>query len=82
MAAIGIAVTGIPASAFYLEEYEDGITAEMLAEATSENKGNADTADGEVYALSELKRKRESNVKHYRMSDGSITAAVYPYDVQ
>ena len=36
---------------------------------------------GESYPLYEIIEKRESDTKHFRMSDGSITAAVYPYDV-
>lgn len=35
----------------------------------------------EAYILDEIEQRREENVKHFRMSDGSVVAAVYPYDV-
>ncbi len=35
----------------------------------------------EAYPLFEIIEKREADTKHFRMSDRSITAAVYPYDV-
>lgn len=35
----------------------------------------------EPYVVSEVVEKREPNIKHFRMSDGSYVAAVYPHDV-
>ncbi|MBE6563267.1 MAG: DNRLRE domain-containing protein [Ruminococcaceae bacterium] len=35
----------------------------------------------EAEVIGELTEKREANVKHFRMSDGSVKAAIYPVDV-
>ena len=35
----------------------------------------------DAYVVSEIVEKREPNMKYFRMSDGTITAAVYQYDV-
>ena len=40
-----------------------------------------DKIETEPIIVGEIISKRESNVKHFKMSDGSYTAAVYPYDV-
>ena len=48
---------------------------EMVIPSTTESE------DSDVVIMGELVEKRESNIKHYRMSDGSITAAVYPQEV-
>ena len=47
----------------------------MVTPSTTESQNS------EVVIMGELVEKRESNIKHYRMSDGSITAAVYPQEV-
>lgn len=49
--------------------YEDGASLE------------SDTIAEDIQIMGEITGKRESNVKHFRMSDGSISAAVYPYEV-
>lgn len=48
---------------------------EMVIPSTTESE------DSDVVIMGELVEKREANIKHYRMSDGSITAAVYPQEV-
>ena len=48
---------------------------EMVIPSTTESE------DSDVVIMGELVEKRESNIKHYRLSDGSITAAVYPQEV-
>lgn len=47
----------------------------MVTPSTTESQNS------EVVVMGELVEKREANIKHYRMSDGSITAAVYPQEV-
>ena len=42
---------------------------------------SAETDEPDVTVIDELVEKREANIKHFRMSDGSIKAAVYPKDV-
>ena len=54
-----------------IESTEEIQVAEKLEDSTQE----------EAYIVSEVKEKRESNMKHFRMSNGNITAAVYPFDV-
>ena len=76
--AMAIFFTGIPASAFYLDKetllLTEPKTQENIAVPSPEPKE-------EAHILSEITSKRESNAKYYRMSDGSISAAVYPFDV-
>ena len=48
---------------------------EMVIPSTTESE------DSDVVIMGELVEKREANIKHFRMSDGSITAAVYPQEV-
>ena len=38
----------------------------------------AQASDGEAFILGEDISKRQANVKHFRMSDGTYLAAVYP----
>ena len=54
------------------------ITEEAIVETSNTEISKSGT---EPSILSELIDKRESNIKHFKMSDGSYTAAVYPYDV-
>ena len=42
---------------------------------------SAEANDSKATVMGEIVEKREANIKHFRMSDGSITAAVYPQDV-
>ena len=52
--------------------------------ATAQNKvenNGVNKPTEEPYIISELIEKRESNIKHFRMSDGSINAVVYSEDV-
>ncbi len=48
---------------------------------TVEEKFKTETETTENTIIGEISEKRESNIKHFRMSDGSIKAAVYSYDV-
>ena len=41
----------------------------------------ANDSSEEPHIIGEITEKRETNMKHFRMSDGSICAAVYPYEV-
>ncbi|MBQ4116947.1 MAG: RICIN domain-containing protein, partial [Clostridia bacterium] len=76
--ALAIFFTAIPASAFYTDE-DPIILADNATTQPTVNQAEEDY--GEAYVLSEIESKRESNAKYYRMSNGSITAAIYPYDV-
>ena len=49
-------------------------------EAVGETAAAAEPV-GEPYILAEDETKREAQVKHFRLSDGSYEAVVYPYDV-
>ena len=42
-------------------------------ETSAQNETNV-----EVQVVSEIQEKREPNIKYFQMSDGTITAAVYP----
>ena len=70
-----LAVNGIRLDVFAtnLPETE---TAETVAESELPEE-----TEKEVYIVSEVVEKREQNAKHFRMSDGSVMVAVYPYDV-
>ena len=70
-----LAVNGIRLDVFAtnLPETE---TAETVAESELPEE-----TEKEVYIGSEVVEKREQNAKHFRMSDGSVMVAVYPYDV-
>ena len=59
-----------------LEQTEIESTEETQVAEKPEN-----STQEEAYIVSEVKEKRESNMKHFRMSNGNITAAVYPFDV-
>ena len=48
---------------------------EAVASTTTESDNS------EVTVIGELVEKREANIKHYRMSDGTNTAAVYPQEI-
>ena len=78
LVALAIFFTAIPASAFYTDEAPI-ILADNATTQPTVNQAEEDY--GEAYVLSEIESKRESNAKYYRMSNGSITAAIYPYDV-
>ncbi len=60
-------------------EYTSVVDTETLGTLETEETLQNDTQ--EPHIVFEMSEKRESNIKHYRMSDGSIKAAVYPYDV-
>ncbi|MBR6509839.1 MAG: DNRLRE domain-containing protein [Clostridia bacterium] len=51
-------------------------TVDNDTDSTVENQ-----SETESDIIGEIIDKREANVKHFKMSDGSYTAAVYPYDV-
>lgn len=57
--------------------------AESIADMTEPIDAVTDngTAETDAYIVEELEERREPNIKHFRMSDGTYTAAVYPYDV-
>ena len=50
-----------------------------ISETLNDNENDKNSA--EAFVVGEIEEKRESNVKHFKMSDGTITAAVYPYAV-
>ena len=50
-------------------------------ETTNGISSESDVASEEPHVVGELVEKREVNIKHFRMSDGSITAAVYPQEI-
>ena len=77
--AIAIMLTGAPIMAFGAES-TSALPFEQIAYPEGETAEESALSET-VYAVSEIVSKRESDTKHYRMSDGSITAVVYPYDV-
>lgn len=54
--------------------------ADAAAEQALNYQKPANAAD-ETEIISEIKEKRESNVKHFLMRNGNYAAAVYPYDI-
>ena len=52
---------------------------EESAPETEESDETLENTAAEI--VSEIVEKREENVKYYRMEDGTVSAAVYPYDV-
>lgn len=71
-------MTEIPTLAFEQGRMEAHGMEPTTAIDTAEDLTNSSE---EAYVVSEITEKRESNIKHFRMSNGNITAAVYPFDV-
>ena len=73
---ISLVVTHIPiitAENISISTNDTAITEETVAQETE--------SDEDAYILGELKDKRSKDTKHFRMSDGSIKACVYPQNV-
>ncbi len=50
----------------------------VRAEGTTQNESVLPQEETKAEIVNEIEERRESNVKHFRMSDGSVMAAVYP----
>ena len=53
----------------------------MLLGTSAASGGEAQTETAPVRIVGEAESKREESVKHFRLSDGTYIAAVYPYPV-
>ena len=76
---IAVLMTDIPAWAYDYEKAEKAGIQPVTATHTAEDFIDTDREEAQV--ISEISEKRESNIKHFRMSNGNISAAVYPFDV-
>ena len=79
--AVALVLTAIPFTAIAEGIDISDVKAEVET-VDSDTDGTVENqSETESDIIGELIDKREPNVKHFRMSDGSYTAAVYPYDV-
>ena len=76
-------LNGSPESAFSGSgsASRDISTVKITGNPDSEAAGEAQTETAPVRIVGEAESKREESVKHFRLSDGTYIAAVYPYPV-
>jgi len=79
--AVALVLTAIPFTAIAEAIDISDVKAEVETVDNSADSNVKEQSKTAPSILGELVDKRESNVKHFKMSDGTITAAVYPYDV-
>ena len=79
--AVALVLTAIPFTAIAEGIDISDVKAEVETVDNSADSNVKEQSKTAPSILGELVDKRESNVKHFKMSDGTITAAVYPYDV-
>jgi len=73
---MGLTIIPTPVVATIMEEYNPNKFKE-IGEQRKALETDADSIE-EAEVLYEVESKREANVKHFRMSDGTIRAAIYP----
>ena len=80
--AIIILLQTLPLGVFAQSLGGDEVLEAPLLSATEPTEPSvSESTDPDATVLYEMKEKREINVKHFRMSDGTTVAAVYPYAV-